>query len=522
MARRRQKLRRPCRRGQRVPLTPDPDRARAFSGLLVLGLVPGILLFALSACEDADGSRGDPAARGGGAPSGRAGARGGGPASAGRGNNRPPVKMTTTSVPVGVAPATRRTISQYLESNGVLEAEKDVDIVARVAGPIVKLDVEEGMQVEKDQLLALIDDREYRNRVAAATVTRDEAKLAFDRAETAWASKVISREVYDTARIRLDAAATELKSAEIQLAYTEIRAPFSGLIAIRHIKLAEHVSVNTPLFRISDFNPLWCPIQAPEKDLPRLQLGQRAHLNVEAFPEIDFPARVLRISPVVDAATGTLKVTLEVEGEGKLRPGMFASVFVETDVHESALVIPKSALVLDSIGDTVFIEKDGVAARREVKLGFRTADAVEVLAGLEDGDRVIVLGQDGLSDGTPVSVLDEGSQALSSPAAEPPGEKTGESAGPAEDAARPEGAAEVRAAGFHEGDASGAANAPPGEGDRQDGRRGEGTRGGRGFLTPEILADPQRLESAKQRMRDGGLSEGEIKARLDAARGLGQ
>ena len=70
---------------------------------------------------------------------------------------------------------------------------------------------------------------------------------------------------------------------------------------------------------------------------------------------------------------------MEVEGQEKLRPGMFASVFLETDVHQDALVIPKAALVLDSIGDTVFIEMEGLAARREVKLGFRESDAVEVL-----------------------------------------------------------------------------------------------------------------------------------------------
>ncbi len=408
-------------------------------------------------------------------------------------------KRTTTSVPVQVEPASRRQISQFLESNGVLEAENDVDIVARVVGPIVKLEVEEGMQVEKDQLLAVIDDREYRNKMDAATVTRNEAKLVFDRAATAWTSKVISREEYDTARLQLDAGETGLKMAEIQLKYTEIRAPFSGLIAIRHIKLAQHVSMDAPLFRIADFNPLWCPIQVPEKDLPLLKIGQRAHLGVEAFPDTEFPARVLRVSPVVDSVTGTLKVTLEVEGQEKLRPGMFASVFLETAIHQNALVIPKAALVLDSIGDTVFIEMEGLAARREVKLGFRESDAVEVLAGLQEGDRVIVLGQDGLSNGTPVAVIEEGARAISSsrPAAGK-GEAEGSSDG-----------ARIQPAGFREGERGRAGGRRGGDGSR---------RGGRRKLTPEMLKDPERLETIKQRMRSGGLSDDEIKERLDAIR----
>ena len=340
----------------------------------------------------------------------------------------------------------------------------------------------------------MIDDREYRNKMDAATVTRNEAKLVFDRAATAWTSKVISREEYDTARIQLEAGETGLKMAEIQLKYTEIRAPFSGLIAIRHIKLAQHVSMDAPLFRIADFNPLWCPIQVPEKDLPLLKIGQRAHLGVEAFPDTEFPARVLRVSPVVDSVTGTLKVTLEVEGQEKLRPGMFASVFLETAIHQNALVIPKAALVLDSIGDTVFIEMEGLAARREVKLGFRESDAVEVLAGLQEGDRVIVLGQDGLSDGTPVAVIEEGARAISS--------------------SRP-----AAGKGVAEGSSDGARIQPAvreGERGRAGGPRGR--RGGRRKLTPEMLKDPEQLETIKQRMRSGGLSDDEIKERLDAIR----
>lgn len=416
-------------------------------------------------------------------------------------------KRTTTSVPVRVELTSRRQISQFLESNGVLEAENDVDIVARVAGPIVKLEVEEGMQVEKDHLLAVIDDREYRNRVDAATVTRNEAKLVFERAKTAWTGKVISREEYDTARLQLEAGETGLKLAEIQLKYTEIRAPFSGLIAIRHIKLAQHVSTDAPLFRIADFDPLWCPIQVPEKDLPLLKIGQRAHLGVEAFPDTEFHARVLRISPVVDSVTGTLKVTLEVEGQEKLRPGMFASVFLETDIHQDALVIPKAALVLDSIGDTVFIAKEGRAARREVKLGFRESDAVEVLDGLHEGDRVIVLGQDGLSDGTPVAVIEEGAGAISS-------------SSPATSASEAEldfsesspDAARIRTTGYRKGE-RGSSGGPRGR------RGGDGSRrGGRGIMTPEMLKDPEKLEAFKQRMRDRGRTDEEIEERLDAIR----
>jgi membrane fusion protein (multidrug efflux system) len=166
------------------------------------------------------------------------------------------------------------------------------------------------------------------------------------------------------------------------------------------------VSVNTPLYRLSDFEPLLAPVQVPERELSRLHLRQRAYLTVEPYPGERVDASMLRISPVVEAATGTIKVTLQVAPRDLLRPGMFARVYIETESRDDALVIPKSALSLEIIGDTVFVAADGIAARREVELGFEEGDFVEVSSGVEEGDAVVVVGQDGLSDGTPIRILE--------------------------------------------------------------------------------------------------------------------
>ena len=317
-------------------------------------------------------------------------------------------------------PVERRPIAQFLETNGTVESDNDVALVARTSGPIVELLVEEGMKVEAGQLLARIDDAEIRARLALATVNEGEAELAHQRAKAQYENEILSRELFDQAQAKLDAARASVHETQVQLDYTSIKAPFRGMIVTRFIKFAQHVQSSTPLFRISSFDPLQCPIQVPEKDLGRLEVGQRAHLTVEAFPGERFDARVLRVSPVVDSATGTVKTTLEVETHGRLRPGMFASVFLETDRHDDALVIPKTALVLESIGDTVYIKDGEVARRREVRLGYDEGDHVEVVAGLEAGQEVVVLGQDSLSDGTPVYVLDPAATATASSASSPP------------------------------------------------------------------------------------------------------
>jgi len=385
-------------------------RRCGWGALAALVLLP--LLLAVVACGG-EGGGAQEAQRGGGAPA--AGARAGGAPGAGQNWGGASGGAAAAAVPVEVVEVERRDISAFIETNGTLEAENEVDIVARVAAPITELAAEEGMTVRAGQLLARLDPREIRSQHEISRVTLEEAKLAYERAERLKGNQLISPEEYEQALARFETARAQLEQNQIQLDYTEVRAPFSGRIVARYVDLAEQVTVNTPLFRISDFDPLLCPIQVPERELPRLETGQPAYLTVEAWPGERFDASVLRIRPVVDAATGTVRVTLDVKGRGKLTPGMFARVYLETATRPGALVIPRAALSLESVGDTVYVAADGVAQRREVSLGFEERDRVEVTSGLEAGERVVVVGQDGLSDGTPIQVLRGPGQAQQGP-----------------------------------------------------------------------------------------------------------
>jgi membrane fusion protein (multidrug efflux system) len=267
-------------------------------------------------------------------------------------------------------------------------------------------------------------------------------------------------------------------------------------VVTRYIRLAQHVTPGTALFRISDFTPLLCPIEIPEKDLPRLHIGQPARIHVEAFPGEAFAARVQRIRPTVDASTGTVTVTLEVDGRRALRPGMFASVSLQTAVKDAALVIPRAALVLDSIGDTVFVREGDLAARREVRLGVREEDEVEVIEGLSEGEQVIVLGQEGLADGTPVSVLEDEAT-------------TGPSGGPPDESRIEEMRARMRERGMSDDQIEQRL-----EQMRQRGAQGGGAAPG-GDIPPFMErrirdASPEELEQIKQRMRSFGMSDERI------------
>jgi len=351
--------------------------------------------FLLSGCGSAPGDGHAP-------PPGKAGKAASRKGGGGHGGGPP---GPAAAVPVDVAAVERRVISSFLETNGILEAENDVEIVARTNGPIAELVAEEGMYLKKGDVMLRIDETEARAQVEIAKVALKEATRAHKRARAALDSEIISQEVYDQALAQFEAAEAQLTGAQILYDYTTVRAPFDGIVVERHVKLAENVTLNQQPFRFSEFDPLLCKIQIPEKELSRLKKGQTAYLNVEAWPEERFDARVLRISPVVDSSTGTIRVTLQVRTRGKLSPGMFASVFLVTDTHENSIVMPKKALSVESLSDTVFVASDGQAVRRDVELGYEETDVVEVLSGLEEGDRVIVVGQYGLTDGTPIQVL---------------------------------------------------------------------------------------------------------------------
>ncbi len=440
-----------------------------------LGSVAVLLLALLAGCGQAKGDAAADGAKAGGAPAAHGGGsgQGGGRAGGGRpgGHGGPPSgPQAERGVPVEVAPVERREIGSFFETNGTLEAENEIDLVARSSGPITHLAAEEGQRVRRGQLLARLDDREARAQLSVAEIQLAEARQAYDRGKALRDDELISAETFEQSRTRFEAALGDVERLRVQLDYTEIKAPFSGLVVARYVKFAEHVSGGTPLFRLSDFDPLLCPIQVPERELRRLRVGQTASLEVVAWAGQRFAAQVLRLSPVVDAATGTVKVTLQVEGGGQLRPGMFASVYLEMESRPNALVIPKAALALDSLGDTVYVAEDGVAVRRAVELGFRSDDRVEVLAGLSEGESVVVVGQDGLSEGTPLEVLASAS--------------TGEAAAPAAGRQR---------AGREEGRGVGRGAGPPGEAGRPS---------------------AEQIEAIKARMRERGLSEQQIEERL--------
>ncbi|HSR51149.1 MAG TPA: efflux RND transporter periplasmic adaptor subunit [Acidobacteriota bacterium] len=329
----------------------------------------------------------------------------------------------------------RQSIARYLLSNTTLEPIREVVVIARVGALVTDILVEEGDQVREGQLLARLDDREIRNeheqaniavgqaeiRARQAEVQAEQSQANLERSERLRSQKLISQQDYDQASLtartdqlayevaqqEFEAAKARLQAAELQLEYTTIESSISGVITERMIDVGDRVSANQEVFRVEDFTPMWARVFIPERDLKRVRMGQRALIEIEAFPERSFNAAVKMINPRIDAESGTVKVTLEVaDSGGLLRPGMFGVVKIPTETRQGVLVVPKKAIVREREENRIFvIQEDGTVSKRSVELGLTEEDRVEILSGVSEGDAVVTVGQESLNDGYPVKIL---------------------------------------------------------------------------------------------------------------------
>ena len=299
-------------------------------------------------------------------------------------------------------------ISAYILTNTTLEAQRQVDIVARVNGIVKSIRAEEGDEVRRNQVLARLDETELRLNLQRAKAQLENNRRLFERAKEMFAKNLISKEEYDNAQFQYETSKSQYESARVQLEYATIRAPVDGIITARNVEVGDYVTVNRVVYSMADYDTLFARIHIPEKDIVKIHPGQEAKIRVEAFPGRAFRGRVKIISPVVDPTSGTVKVTVEiVRGRSPLLPGMFASVYIVTETHPNAVIIPKKALILESETDRVFVYDNGVARLRDIKVGLSEGDKLEVLEGLKPGELVITVGQEGLRDGAAVRLLGE-------------------------------------------------------------------------------------------------------------------
>ena len=217
-------------------------------------------------------------------------------------------KKEEVSIPVEVAAVSIGPIEAAYRGTATIEAADEATVVAKTSGVVEEILVEEGDRVSTSDPLARLETDRLKLEAQRSEATFNQAEQDYRRNQSLFQQKLISREVYDRSRFEMEAARAANRLAALTLREAVIRAPFDGVVSARHIKLGNMVQANSATFEVTQLDTLEAQIFVPERDIYKLGPEQPAVLNVDAWPDESFTGSVRRINPVVDPATGTVKV----------------------------------------------------------------------------------------------------------------------------------------------------------------------------------------------------------------------
>lgn len=390
----------------------------------------------------------------------------------------PDGKKGPVAVAVEVVPVRQATIRDIAQFTGGLAARSQFVVAPKVAGRLVKLHADIGDTIENGQVIAVLDDEEYRQQVeqakaelevARASVdearsTLEAAQREFDRVEALRAKKIASeseldgaRSQYRTALARQKVALSQvaqqeaaLRTAEVRLSYTRIEARWDGggqtrTIGERFADEGTMLAANTPIVSVIDLDELTAVIHVAEREYAKLHVGQQVDVSCYAWLDKQFVGEVVRMAPLVKDTSREARVEIRVpNAERLLRPGMFVLARIELARHENSTVVPRVAVVQREDKKGVFLA-DGRGAKAvfvQVTTGVQEGALLQILRPALEG-RVVTLGQHLLEDGTGI-VISEPAQAAkvsSSRPAETSSHRPSAASQPAGVAAAPAGAA---------------------------------------------------------------------------------
>ncbi|MCH8927834.1 MAG: efflux RND transporter periplasmic adaptor subunit [Candidatus Marinimicrobia bacterium] len=310
------------------------------------------------------------------------------------------------SVPVETIAVWRGEMSSYILLSSTIETEQYVNVYPYLTGIVAKLLAEEGDELKKGDPLLELDAEEYRLAEAKAGTQLKSLRNEFRRLQAQFDKELLSKEVFDKAKFNLEQARISWQEAKLNLDRTTVRAPIDGVVSLRNVRQGDRVMASVHLFSMVNLDNIIATVHVPEKELSVIQKGQLTYLTSDYLEDKRFEGYVKRISPVVNPATGTFKVTigLDLDHEG-LRPGMFVNAFIVTMTNKNALILNKDAIVYDGNKRFVFVVRDSLAYKLPVEVGFEDASRVEIIEGISDTANVIIVGQNGLRDKTKVKVV---------------------------------------------------------------------------------------------------------------------
>ena len=308
--------------------------------------------------------------------------------------------------------------NNYLEFPGEVSAAQSSNLGFRISGKLAQLNVREGQEVAEGQVLAVLDKTDYAIQLQSRQADYDKADSDFKRGQQLIEKNLLARADFDQLKAQRLSAEANLNAAQQNMSYTELKAPFDGVISKRHVDNFEDVNIMQPVYTLQDLSRLNIKVALPETIMIQSREDEKARVRAlfDSLPGQEFPLEVTSISTEADPGTKTFEVTLSmdrVEGVNIL-PGMSVSVRGTPPEAErqTNIIVPTHAVIADGLGKAVFVveqleKNQGVIARRTVETGLLSDNGIVILSGLNEGDRVVTAGMSLVSEGLAVRVSED-------------------------------------------------------------------------------------------------------------------
>lgn len=297
--------------------------------------------------------------------------------------------------------ATRGTAAEIVYATGVVEPVRWAKVASLIRDRIVEICDCEGRAVKKGDVLARLDDSDLRAQLRELKAREEFAKREMERVNELISRGVATRQAFERASSDLQQIQALVTMQEERLADYVIVAPMDGIVLRRDGEVGEVVEAGQVLFRVGAPKPLRVIAEVNEEDIPRVKVGQTALLRTDAFPDQQLFGTVTEITPMGDIVTKTYRIRIGLPDDSPLLPGMSVEANVIAREKTGALLVPADALR----GTSVFIVEGHRVRRREVTIGIRGSRLVEVLSGVDEGERVASPASAELTDGARVRVI---------------------------------------------------------------------------------------------------------------------
>ncbi|GGH16968.1 efflux RND transporter periplasmic adaptor subunit [Mucilaginibacter phyllosphaerae] len=296
-------------------------------------------------------------------------------------------------------------VNNQIDITGTIDANERVSLISQTAGNITGIYFTEGSRVQKGQLLVKVYNQDLQASLQQYQAQMVLARDVNNRNKILYQKEAVSKEEYETSQSSLSALQAQADVVRAQIARTEIRAPFSGIIGLRNVSPGGYLSPSTPIATLVNIDPAKLTFSVPERYLPIIGKGSKVTFTVESSRD-KFNATVYAIEPALDATSRTITVRAKAPNpKNILTAGAFAKINLTLDQIPKTIMVPTECVIPDLKSSKIYLYKNGIAVAQNVKTDLRTDTKIQIVDGLKAGDSVVISGLIQIRPKSPLKIL---------------------------------------------------------------------------------------------------------------------